>query len=149
MPKLTMPEFVLDLHVLATLCMVGLIWFVQVVHYPLMAKVGADGYAAYQTSHMSRTTIVVAPLMLLEAATACFLLVMPGMQGRWLPIIGMILLLVIWLSTALLQVPCHQRLEKDFDSAIVDRLVLSNWIRTLAWTVRGGIALYLARWATS
>ena len=31
------------LHAAATLFMTGLIWFVQVVHYPLFARVGEDG----------------------------------------------------------------------------------------------------------
>ncbi len=30
-------------HLLATSAMVGLIWFVQVVHYPLFAVVGSAG----------------------------------------------------------------------------------------------------------
>jgi hypothetical protein len=31
----------------ATLCVVGAIWFVQVVHYPLLAKVGSERFAPY------------------------------------------------------------------------------------------------------
>ncbi len=38
-------EVVLLAHVAATLFMTGLIRFVQVVHYPLLARVGRGGFA--------------------------------------------------------------------------------------------------------
>ena len=56
---------------------------------------------------------------------------------------GLFLLLVIWLSTALLQVPCHNRLVNGFDPKIHHRLVKTNWIRTVAWSLRAIIALNL------
>ena len=67
-------EVILWLHAVATLFMVGLIWFVQVVHYPLMALVGEHGFASYAQRHQSLTSLVVAPAMLLEAGTAGWLL---------------------------------------------------------------------------
>ena len=57
-----MSAFVLYLHAASTLSMVGLIWFVQVVHYPLFARV-EQGFIAYEQIHQQRTTWVVAPLM--------------------------------------------------------------------------------------
>ena len=62
------------LQAFATFAMTGLIWCVQLVHYPLFRAVGEPGYAAYQDAHMRLTTLVVGPLMLLEAATALWLL---------------------------------------------------------------------------
>ena len=53
------------------------------------------------------------------------------------------LLAVIWLSTALIQVPLHQRLGGGFDAEVHSRLVTSNWIRTVAWTLRGLLAVHL------
>ena len=50
--------------------MTGLIWFVQIVHYPLFLRVGADAFRTFSAEHQRRTTRVVAPLMLLEIATA-------------------------------------------------------------------------------
>ena len=120
--------------------MVGLIWFVQIVHYPLFARVGSEGYAAYQAGHMARTGPVVGPLMAVEAVTTAALALTRGGGLAWL---GAGLLAVIWASTAFLQVPCHARLERSFDAATAARLVRSNWIRTVAWTARGGVALAL------
>ena len=57
------------------------------------------------------------------------------------------LLVIIWVSTAFIKVPEHVRLEKAFDAAAIRRLVLTNWIRTIAWTARAGLALaLLAGW---
>ena len=57
-------------HVAATAAMTGLIWFVQLVHYPLFARVGVADFTAYEREHVRRTGLLVAPLMLLEALTA-------------------------------------------------------------------------------
>jgi hypothetical protein len=43
--------------------------------------------------------------------------------------VGAGLLLIIWLSTALLQAPYHQRLSQGFDLNVHQQLVRTNWIR--------------------
>jgi hypothetical protein len=131
-------------HAGATLAMAGLIWFVQIVHYPLFGRVGQGGYADYQREHERRTARVVAPLMLIEALTAALLIWQrPPAVDPALPWAGAALLLVIWLSTALLQVPAHRRLESGFDAAAHARLVATNWLRTIAWSARGALALIM------
>jgi hypothetical protein len=50
---------------------------------------------------------------------------------------------VIWCSTAWLQVPCHNRLAAGFDAACCRSLCRGNWIRTIAWSVRGVIVLLM------
>jgi len=61
-------------HLTATLFMTGVIWFVQIVHYPLFRLVGNSEFARYETAHTFWTTWVVAPPMLTEMATAVLLL---------------------------------------------------------------------------
>jgi hypothetical protein len=130
--------WIVVVHAAATGVMVGIIWFVQVVHYPLMALVGREGYAAYQAAHARRTTFVVAGPMLLELATGVWLALRPfpyfPASAAWA---GLALLAVVWLSTFFLQVPEHGRLEGGFDETAHRRLVRGNWIRTAAWTLRG------------
>lgn len=131
-------------HVAATLVMVGLIWFVQVVHYPLMAQVSRSDFVGYEREHQRRTTFVVAPAMLLEAITAVMLLAFPpaGVGPTW-PALGASLLAVIWLSTFLIQVRQHRRLSQGFDAVTHRRLVWCNWLRTVAWTGRGIVGLIM------
>jgi hypothetical protein len=45
-------------------------------------------------------------------------------------------LLGIHASTFLVQVPLHERLSAGWDAAAHQRLVASNWVRTVLWTVR-------------
>lgn len=134
---------IVQLHAAATLYMVGLIWFVQLVHYPLMARVGAEGFVAYQKLHTRWTTLAVGPAMLAEAATAALLLFLAETVDypATLAWAGFALVLVVWGSTAALQVPCHHALERGFDPAVHRRLVRSNWLRTVAWSARGVIVV--------
>ena len=131
-------------HAAATLFMVGIIWFVQVVHYPLFARVGAAGFAAYSDTHARLTGLVVGPPMLVEAATAIALVVStPPKVSSWLLWVGLVLLAGIWLSTALLQSPSHTELGRGFDLSAHRSLVGSNWVRTVLWSLRGLIVLWI------
>jgi hypothetical protein len=137
-------SLILSLHCASTLALLGLIWFVQVVHYPLFASVGRESFVEYERLHQVRTTWVVAPLMAIEALSASLILFSDQTSvDRTLAGFGWILVLLIWLSTAFLQVPLHRRLAAGYDSQIADRLVKSNWVRTIAWTLRSFIALLL------
>ena len=60
-------EAMLLVHVAATWFMVGLIWFIQLVHYPLFHGVGTEQWGTYAAAHTRRTTWVVGPAMALEA----------------------------------------------------------------------------------
>ncbi|MEQ8329917.1 MAG: hypothetical protein RH859_05560 [Longimicrobiales bacterium] len=131
-------------HLVSTLLMAGVILFVQIVHYPLMAGVGRDGFVAYEAGHGRRTGLVVIPLMTTELAAAVWLWVSAGPAARPVASAGLALLAVIWLTTAGLSVPCHRRLSRGFDADAHRRLVASNWIRTLCWLARVPVALLLA-----
>ncbi len=134
----------LYLHAAATLFMTGLIWLVQVVHYPLFALVGTESFVAYAQAHQRRITPVVVPVMLLEVVTAIALVaLLPAGRPRIAAWIGLGLLAAIWLSTAFLQVPLHRRLLGGYDDATIARLVRGNWLRTFAWTLRAVLAIWL------
>lgn len=122
------------LHSAATLYMTGLIWFVQLVHYPLMARIGAADFTRYELLHRHYTGWAVGPAMLLEATTGALLVLRFPHALEWK--LGIALIAVIWLSTWLVQVPAHDVLSRGFSPATLHRLVTSNWIRTAAWTAR-------------
>lgn len=137
-----MPEIVWLLHLAATLFLTGLIWVVQVVHYPLFANVGADHFHGYWRGHTRLITWIVAPSMFTEVVTGVLLFAVrpPGVS---LPVLvaAFVLLVVNWLSTWLVQIPCHERLGRQFDPATLRRLVQTNWVRTAAWSLRGVMVL--------
>ncbi len=135
---------ILLIHAAATLFMTGLVWFVQIVHYPLFAAVGEKEFARYARLHSKRATRVVAPVMLIELAAALSLAISPPAGGGYGAVItGLILLGGIWVSTAFVQVPTHSILAEGFGQDAHRRLVATNWFRTAAWTIRAAIAVWL------
>ena len=138
------------IQIVATAMMTGIIWFVQIVHYPLFLKIPSEGFVSYEQSHTIRTGFVVAPLMLLELGTAILLLLLTvtsagrltiGLSPLYLGALGC--LLVIWASTFLVQVPLHGLLEQHADSKAMTLLVSTNWIRTIFWSLRLGLLALL------
>ena len=156
-------DFVLDHRTLlagvgaaATFAMVGVIWIVQLVHYPSFAFVDATRYAEFQNFHERNITFIVLPLMLVEALCAFALLASAAMgtQVDGDPVgkemftpsaIGLGLVVFLWGWTALVSVPFHARLAGGFDPDAWRGLVLSNWARTAAWTVRGILSAWVLR----
>lgn len=137
-------ELLLLVHIGATLFMVGLIWFVQIVHYPLFGGVGEEKFVAYAEAHSRLTSWVVGPPMLLEASTTVALLFFrPAKIPAWAAWVGLILLAAIWLSTSFLQVPRHTALGEGFNVSAHEFLVISNWIRTFGWSARGLLVLWM------
>lgn len=132
---------VLIAHLASTWGMVGLIWMVQAVHYPLFLAVGQDDFVAYERAHTKRISYIVGPLMGVESLTALALLPLrPEGVSLYLVLAGLVLLGVIHASTVLLQVPAHTKLSESYDRSVIERLVRSNWIRTVGWTLRGFLA---------
>ncbi len=127
-----------------TLPLAGLIWTIQVVHYPLFARVGASGFAAYHAAHAQRITWLVAPLMLVELAAALAWLREPVARApSWFAPAMAALVGVAWVTTACWSVPAHTHLEHAFDRGAYDQLVATNWARTAAWTLRAALLLGL------
>lgn len=132
------------INLASTWALVGLIWTIQVLHYPLFNRVGMAAFPAYHAEHNQRITPLVLVLMLAELLTALALLVeRPALMPAWAAWLGVGLVGLIWLSTAFLQVPYHGQLSGGFSESAHQGLVVSNWIRTLAWTARGGLLIAL------
>ena len=135
---------ILLINVLSTWFMVGLIWIVQIVHYPLFASVGEGQFLSYQKAHVTRITYIVGPVIGIETITTLLLVMYPPAYSSslfcW---IGLALIMIILASTALLQVPSHDRLLLGYDKDIHGELVRSNWIRTIAWSARGVVTAML------
>src|SRR3954466_985742 len=124
----------------STWFMTGVIWFVQVVHYPLFARVGGSRFRDYHAAHTRLTTRVVMAPMILELLTSAILAVHPpvGLNSH-LVRAGLLAAAICWTSTGLIQVPLHGRLAAGDDATSRRTLVMSNWIRTVAWTCHAGI----------
>jgi len=137
-------KLILLSNIAATFFMVGIIWFVQIVHYPLYNRINPDAFPNYEVAHVNLITLVVGPAMFIEAGTALLMLVSPP-QGvpLWVLIMGLVLVAVVWAVTMFINVPQHNQLSFKFDEGVHRALVLSNWVRTVAWSVRGVLMLWV------
>ncbi|WP_069963609.1 hypothetical protein [Lacunisphaera limnophila] len=135
------PAALLPAHLAFTAAMAGVLWVVQLAVYPLFGAVAPAEFVAYHRRYATRISLVVLPLMLAELGTAAALW-LGGLRG---PVFlgSLVLLAVAWISTAALQVPRHRRLAAGYEAATHRRLVLSNWLRTGAWTARVVLLLLL------
>lgn len=135
-------EILLVLHCISVSFMTGLIWFVQVVHYPLFKSVGSDQFPEYHRAHMRLTGYIVGPVMLVEICSAAALV--PLLHYDLLPIFNLLGLIGIWLTTFGIQVPLHEQLKTEYSAKTITLLVLSNWIRTVLWSLRAPLAFFIA-----
>jgi hypothetical protein len=140
-------ETVLYAQAAASGTMCGLIWFVQLVHYPLFGRLPADIAPSYCLENRRVTPRCVLPPMLVEGCAAILLAIAPPPTiGRGPAVFGLLLVAVAWWSTAAVQMPLHAGLGRAVpDPALVPRLVRTNWLRTAVWTARAAVALWMLR----
>ncbi len=135
---------VLVVHLAATGALMGLIWTIQLVHYPLFPLVDQVEFVAFEQRHSFRVSLIVGPLMAAELLSALWIAwrlpfgIAPATAWAALFVLG-----IVHGCTVLFSVPAHQRLGRGFDSATHKRLLLTNWIRTAGWTVRTLLAMWM------
>ncbi len=134
-------QSMLAMHLALASLMVGVIWVIQLVHYPSFRFTDREKYVSFQIFHMRKISFIVMPVMVLEFLSG-LLLVLYHSNHESLLRISFILLLIIWLVTALFFAQIHQKLSKGYDETLVRKLVSFNWIRTLLWTMRTIIITY-------
>lgn len=131
----------LSLQLASTWMLAGLIWVIQLLAYPQFLRVPAAEFTGYHFAHCWRTGLMLAPLLFIEAVTAAWLLFLGHREPPFMISVGLIP--AIWLCTAVVQAPLHTKLMHGFDAEIIRRLILTNWLRTFAWTARGILVSYV------
>lgn len=132
-----MLDLILLANFVATCLMTGVIWFVQWVHYPLLAQIPVDRAVETAIEHQRRTGQVLAIPMAVEGFTTLGLLISrpESVQIFW-PWFGAVLLAVALGSTVFVSVPLHAKMAANPTTDIGRRLVVTNWPRTIAWSLR-------------
>ena len=127
-------------NLIVAAALAGLIWTIQLVHYPLFALVGADAWERYEAEHQRRITWLVLPLMTANVGLGVALFVddrtsLTAVNGG--------LAIAVFVTTGLVFAPMHGALEHRFAAARIARLVRANWARTAAWTAQVVVAVAL------
>jgi Domain of unknown function (DUF1772) len=142
---LRMKEFLPTITLTITALMTGLIWFVQVVHYPIFGKVPPEQFTAFHQAHLATTGKVVMLPMILELLCSGLMLTLKfdNRLQNGLNYAAAALTIFIWIVTGFVSVPIHNQLATNgFSASLIEKLVATNWLRTWAWTARTGILLY-------
>ena len=143
----------LVIHLAATLFMVGLIWTIHYVHYPLFAYVGESTYASFQAAHVERIGKLLFVPWLTEGITLLGILALAFLGGHKMlripSVINGAAMAVVLVISGFWSAPAHAKLADGFDKSLHDQLMTVNLIRTLAWTVCGICAVWivLSTWA--
>jgi len=126
---------VLIAHLIFSSIMTGVIWIIQIVHYPSFHFIEKELYTAFQKFHMNKISIIVIPVMLAELITGIMLLFDKSSKSFFL-ITSLIILILIWAITGVFFSKVHSKLIFGYQELVVNQLVVMNWIRTLLWTLR-------------
>ncbi|WP_299125548.1 hypothetical protein [uncultured Winogradskyella sp.] len=132
-------KIILIIHIVTTIFMTGLCWFVQIVHYPLFRVIENNKFPTYEKKN-AITGFITVPIMTIELITGCILLYN---YQESLYLLNILLLVIIWLSTIIFQVPIHLKLMHEGSPKLINRVIRTNWIRTLSWTIRTLFIAYL------
>jgi len=126
-------QLLFNVNFISTSVMVGIIWVIQLLHYPSFHFINEKKYVEFQYFHMRRISFIVIPAMLIELASASLL---AYFFRSSLTIILLALLLGIWGITFIFFTNMHQKLTTGYDQTTVDTLVKINWSRTALWSLR-------------
>ncbi len=134
-------DLIFLINIVCSVFMTGLIWYVQTVHYPSFRFIEETRFQEFHNLHSSKTGFIVMPVMICELVTSGILSWFNGWVS--LHTMGFYLVLAIWLSTFLLSVPAHAKLNNSKNAEVIDRLVSTNWIRTILWSLKSGLGLFM------
>lgn len=127
-------KYVYFAHFGACVALAGVIWLVQLVHYPAFRFIHPEHFGVFHRFHSVQITYLVAPLMAIELITAIALLVMAPQQG--ISYFNFASVLALWLVTFFVSVPLHRTLAHSYSLDVINKLIVTNWWRTALWSVR-------------
>lgn len=132
-------EIVFIVHAVSTLFMTSICWFVQLVHYPLFREINLSDFPKYERKN-SITAYITVPTMIVEYSSGLYLLYV---YQDVMQLSNVLLMGVIAASTIWFQVPIHLKLMKEAQPELINKLIHTNWIRTISWSIRAAIIIYL------
>lgn len=124
----------LTLHLAACAFMVGVIWLIQLVHYPAFLQINESRFGDFHHLHSLRMGWIVGPMMVFELVTGALLLM--ESKSDILLVLNLAGIIAIWVCTFAISVPIHNSLSRGRDQQHIEKLVRTNWPRTWLWSLR-------------
>jgi hypothetical protein len=131
-------------HVAVTVFLAGVIWTVQVVHYPLLGRLGPEAFVDALADHSRRITRLIAVPWALQGASTAWLLVRPpaGVSAALVWLLAVLAAIPVVVTVAA-SIPALRLLGGGFDAAVHARLLATNWLRTAAWTAHAAVGVVI------
>lgn len=134
-----------DLIIARTIADVGIVmvvWLAQMIMYPSLAHIDEKVFVTWHRTYSWRIAFFVIPLLCGQAIIVAMMIYLGGGVPA---ILSAAIIALCWASTFGLSVPCHARLQRSGkDMAVIRRLVRTNLIRTILWTLVCLIGLWQA-----
>lgn len=117
------------------------------VNYPSWPLIGEDEFVAYHRFISPRVlTFLVAPALLGGVFTALMLWARPAVIPLWAVWAAIVSQVIVWVSTATIQVPIQLQLSAHgLSPELIETLIKTNfWLRRIPYAVCAGLFLWMA-----
>ena len=99
------------------------------VNYPTWRLIGADEFRAY---HQALSPLIIGymviPMLITTFMTVLLLWFRPAPLPQWAIWLSVLLQLIVWFSTAAIQLPIQMQLSRDgLSLPLIERLIFTNW----------------------
>jgi len=113
--------------------LVVLIWIIQLIVYPSFLYYRNENLVAWHREYTSRFSFIVIPLMFGQLGISIYQVIT---FANVYTVLGLVIILLIWISAFLQFVPFHSNITKGIASEkMLNSLVTKNWLRTSLWSL--------------
>ncbi|MDX1995048.1 MAG: hypothetical protein SF029_21890 [bacterium] len=134
------------LLVVTALCLycTGASWMLQVVCYPTYTLVGENEFVPFHVDFGKRLLLAaVGPMVITILAMFALVVARPADAPLWALLVVAACGAVVLVTTIALEVPKHNRLDREGKSnAVIAALVRDNIPRVICWTVASVLLVY-------
>ena len=129
-----------EIHSLVDFGMCVVLWLVQLVIYPSFLRVEPSELIAWHKAYTFRVSFVILPLMLGQLVITILSVWEDPSILEW---VAFTFVLVCWILTFFVSVPLHRKIEQnDITRETRQKLIMTNWPRTILWSVIFGLGLF-------
>ena len=133
-------KYIFLVHLISNSVMIGVILITQLITYPSFLGIDKNEFVKFHNNYVRNISFVAVPAMTLELLTLVYM----NMNINNLILMkSLLVLIVIWLVTFIVIVPIHNNLSKRLEIEKIVSLIRYNWIRTVLWTSKFFIILYI------
>lgn len=131
-------------HFMLCIAVTAILWFMQVVHYPLFAFVDKTRWSEFTERKRRQTMMILYPLMAFEALTGITLILMASQSATYIFLaLEVGLLAVLHIYNFMYFNALVKKITGPEDSLNHQRCVKMHWIRTAGWSLRLVLLIFI------